>query len=180
MNVGNTPWLPPDALPWLEEVVRGKQVLEFGSGGSTVWLAQRAERVCSIEHHQGWYREVSAELRRRDVSPDKAFVVHIAADSEADSRYLGHQGSYSAYVKEGIKKAVEQLGVLEVVFVDGRARVACVLDAQARVGVGGWIVLDDAQRKRYDPAKVALRERGWVLTHLAQEPKRATEFWRFG
>src|SRR5206468_7996350 len=39
---------------WLAVRPRPVRVFEFGSGASTVWLAARADEVCSVEHHRGF------------------------------------------------------------------------------------------------------------------------------
>jgi predicted O-methyltransferase YrrM len=70
---------------------------------------------------------------------------------------------------------------LDVVIVDGRARVECVRRAMPKVRSGGLLILDDTQRARYRPAIELLA--GWerqVFTGLKpgdQHPAQ-TSAWR--
>jgi len=57
------PWLPYPVVRHLERLLQPSwTVLEFGSGGSTLWLAERVARVVSHEHDPAWYRRVSEKL----------------------------------------------------------------------------------------------------------------------
>src|SRR5438874_4881676 len=59
------PWMPYRAARALNRIItREMRVLEFGSGGSTVWLARRAGSVHSIEHEIAWYEQMSDQLRK--------------------------------------------------------------------------------------------------------------------
>lgn len=60
------PWLTRDAIELLEQLIKPTDVLlEFGSGRSTIWFAQRCRRVISIEHHPHWHKNVSEQLQQK-------------------------------------------------------------------------------------------------------------------
>src|SRR4051812_34446634 len=45
------PWMPYRAIDWLDRTVdRSTAVFEYGSGGGTLFLAQRAGELHSVEH----------------------------------------------------------------------------------------------------------------------------------
>jgi putative heme iron utilization protein len=47
----NWPWLTKEAILLLERLLRPDDIgLEFGSGRSTIWFAERVEKLISIEH----------------------------------------------------------------------------------------------------------------------------------
>jgi len=49
------PWLHASAISYLEEIMRPDfRVLEHGAGGSTLWFAERAESVVTVEHDPAW------------------------------------------------------------------------------------------------------------------------------
>lgn len=53
------PWLHPDAVSYLENLLQPDwDVLEHGSGGSTLWLAERVRSVVSIEQKVPWRMKV--------------------------------------------------------------------------------------------------------------------------
>lgn len=59
------PWWVWDAINFVEAHLRPTdQVLEVGSGYSTVWLAQRCGQVCSIEESSSWREIAEMEISR--------------------------------------------------------------------------------------------------------------------
>ncbi|MFC8732589.1 class I SAM-dependent methyltransferase [Luteimicrobium sp. NPDC057192] len=139
LDVG-LPWLAFVVIDRLDEIVGPESsVFEFGGGGSTVWFAERARQVTSIEHDPEW----AALLEERFAATPNVDVRHVAAAG----------GSYDEYVA-----SVESFpdDSLDVVLVDGRSRVRCALAAMPKVRPGGFLVLDDSQRKYYGPAHEAL------------------------
>lgn len=56
------PWLCPRATEFFAGLLKkGMTVMEFGAGGSTLWLAERVRHVYSFENDPDWY----SVLRRR-------------------------------------------------------------------------------------------------------------------
>jgi hypothetical protein len=75
------PWFTFPAIAFLETLdVSDLNVLEWGSGHSTLWWASRAATVLSIEHDQSWYDRVRRDLKHmttvelRLVRDDEAYV----------------------------------------------------------------------------------------------------------
>jgi len=63
------PWLSFGAIREIERLLRPyHEVFEFGSGGSTVFLGQRAKRVLSVESHAAWVEQTRIALRRREIT----------------------------------------------------------------------------------------------------------------
>ena len=53
------PWLHPDAVEYFDTILQpGWDVLEHGSGGSTLWLAERVRSVVSVEHTEEWRAKI--------------------------------------------------------------------------------------------------------------------------
>ena len=134
-KVASLPWLTDRAISFLDNYLRehpDAKVLEFGSGGSTVWLAQRAKSVVSIEHHDAWYSEVSKTLVNKGLMPVVKYIHHplpyynVVDDFEADS--------------------------FDLILVDGRNRKGCLKHSLRLLKSGGILVLDDAQRPYYQEA----------------------------
>ena len=56
------PYLTPPSIHRLDELLKPSfTVLEFGSGGSTLFFAQRCKRVISVEPYQHWINILTAE-----------------------------------------------------------------------------------------------------------------------
>ncbi len=74
-----TPWLTYRATKWLDSYLKpGMKVFEYGSGGSTVFLAQRVKRVFSVEHSLQWYQVVAETLKELKMSN----VVYVLKEPE--------------------------------------------------------------------------------------------------
>ena len=58
------PWLTKQANTLLSTLLKPTYVgLEWGSGRSTLWFAQRLKHLTSVEHDKVWYEAVSAKLK---------------------------------------------------------------------------------------------------------------------
>ena len=118
------PLLCQAAIDRFEELIdKNSVVLEFGSGASTLWLAERTWLTVSIEHDKEWFNEVSLKLcggtpQMYLVKPEN---YHKAADEFPDRLF-------------------------DVVFVDcyDKYRVPCIKASITKLKPGGWMVVDDA------------------------------------
>jgi hypothetical protein len=53
-DIARKPLLTEAATLLFDSLVRGVEVFEFGAGGSTLWLAERAARIESVEDNAEW------------------------------------------------------------------------------------------------------------------------------
>ena len=129
------PWLTREAVDflasWLQPSDHG---LEWGSGRSTVWLAQRVSRLVSIEHNEAWYDRVKVMLAARNLA-NVDYRLHVA-NPQVDSASMDHP-----YVVAGSKFLS---GGADFVLVDGAFRDYCAAIALSRVKPGGIIIVDNA------------------------------------
>ena len=146
------------------------RVFEYGSGASTIWLARRAASVESVEHDETWatrVRELAAVREGLRCTP----VVHVL-EVPTSPHPVVPSGAPSGRGRDfaGYVAAIDRTdGEFDLVLVDGRAREAALLKALDRVSSGGLVLLDDAQRQRYQGAIHAAELRGWCVlrTHGA-------------
>ncbi|MDN3587322.1 FkbM family methyltransferase [Pedobacter aquatilis] len=136
------------ALPWVtysfidfikNRINKTHNIFEYGSGNSTIFYADKAGSVTSVEHDKSWFEKV------KNTSPSNAEMIYCE---------LQRDGAYA-------KKAALLNKKFEIIIVDGRDRVRCCkysLDALTNDGV---IVLDDSEREVYNPARVLLLEQGF-------------------
>ena len=163
------PWLPYAAARMIAaHVDRSSVVWEYGSGGSTLWLAARVGALTSVEHDPAWHARVRDELRGASLTNCRLLLVEPA----------GEEPRFAPYV-ETIRS--QPAGGLDLVLVDGRSRAACMVEAASRVRPGGLLVLDDSERPRYRAGTSALddwpRRDVWGLKPGATHPA-WTSFWR--
>lgn len=121
------PWVTYPAIHLLKDrVPRDADVFEYGAGNSTLWWAERSQRVVACEHDSGW-----AE-RSRQLAPSNVRIVH--RDLDDGTRY---------------EECVLEHGKFDVVVIDGRKRVDCAGSALQALSARGVIVWDNSDREKY-------------------------------
>ncbi|MGH6786718.1 MAG: hypothetical protein ACREBO_07795 [Novosphingobium sp.] len=121
------PWISYDAQAGIARFLDGKKrVLEFGSGMSTVWYAEHAGEVVSIEDYRPWFEQVSGI---------------IAARGADNVRYR-----FAEAADYAVLCAAERGGGFDLIMIDGSQREACARLAIELVRPGGMIYLDNSDK----------------------------------
>jgi hypothetical protein len=146
------PWWPYGAVSEVRGRLRpGDSVFEYGSGGSTLWFEDLGASVVSVEHEREWADVLRPRLRGpgqlRLIPPSKTGTVTTSVEP-------GFFDEYIAAVDDVPDES------LDMVVVDGRCRVRCLERAAPKVRHGGTLLLDDAERERYQPAFEVLSDWG--------------------
>lgn len=176
----DAPWLCWPAIDWLEAFMQpGMRVLEFGSGGSTVFFAKRGARVLSIEDDSAWHAEVQRRLgvlgldggrnglECRVVPPEQDGESSTTVSGyEEDSGLNSHRRMYAGKTFRGYASSVDDLPdrSFDLALIDGRARLACTRHALPKIRPGGVLVLDNSERPTYEPIHALLAEAGAART----------------
>jgi hypothetical protein len=117
------PWYTYPAIEYLSQFdFSGANVFEFGAGNSSMFWAQRARSVTSVESDPAWFERVKAGARANQ-------TVLLRQDREGYVRGL-----------------MEQDGTFDVVVIDGKWRHACADAAVHKLREGGMIVFDNSDR----------------------------------
>ena len=151
------PWLHPEAIDYLESLLEPDfKVLEHGSGGSTLWFAERVASVIAIENDADWYKQVESEL------PEKARVMLWQKEILPNFR-----------------------GKFDLLFIDGAPvidRALYLRNIIKFVKPGGYVVLDNANRPEYAVERDNLAKKAQLLKRVdGNEPRTrylVTEFYR--
>jgi predicted O-methyltransferase YrrM len=78
------PWISFGALDFLNAFLRPQQeVFEYGGGGSTVYFANRTQRVLTMENHPDWHRTLTAALAHKQLNNAKCEFQPISSDELA-------------------------------------------------------------------------------------------------
>jgi predicted O-methyltransferase YrrM len=126
------PWLNKAALAYLATItLPTSNVLEHGSGGSTLWFAKNAGHVTSIESDPEWYKEV---LRRKTGA-------HLVLWDQRSLPKL--DPPYDLLLIDG--EPVEN-------------RILYLKEARRLVKPGGWVVLDNCNRPEYAEERAFLQK----------------------
>lgn len=154
-DMGPVPWLPYEVIFWLDRVIRKDwRIFEWGYGYSSLFFAKRAAHVISVEHNPAWAQKIA---RPGNVQL-KLF----------DNRWKEYE------------RAVEN-GSHDLIVVDGRHRVECMQHAIRHVELGGFLILDNSDRTRYEAGMRAVPEswarvdvRGLIRMDPARKSKATT------
>ena len=156
------PWLGELAIARLDSILKpDSRVLECGAGASTLWMAPKVKGIISYEHNPGWSQAVELELEKRKIK-------NVAVCFDPD------------YPKNGIKPSRK---LFDIVIIDGRGRVKGVETGFPLVKPGGFLILDNSNRARYQPANDLMAVLKWDCA-IIQSPilpknsKGYTTFWR--
>lgn len=133
------PWYTYSFLDAFSDRIPGDlRVFEYGSGNSTKWWAERTDEVVSVEHHEGWYRNVMSEM------PANVTLMFRQLDG----------GAYENAI-------IEAGGKFDLIILDGRERVACSKACLQALSDRGVIIWDNSERLRYGEGIKSLLKLGF-------------------
>ena len=135
-DVQPLPWLSPEAVAFLESLLQPDfEVLEHGSGGSTLWFAERVKQVTAYEEDDNWRRAV------KEKAPDNVRLFSLT----------GMRAKFKF-----IEDAEADLLLIDGDPVEDRAE--WLKNAPSLVKPGGYVVLDNANRPEYVKERKELTE----------------------
>jgi predicted O-methyltransferase YrrM len=131
----DAPWLTATAVTLLDSWLRRSDVgIEWGSGRSTRWFAERVGRLTSIEDNEKWFENVSKR---------------ISELKNVDYRFirceLCEQDEPASHPYADIADQLEPES-LDFALVDGNIRLLCVEKAISKLKPGGLLIIDNANR----------------------------------
>jgi len=133
------PWFSYAAIDFLQSFLKPEMtVCEYGSGGSTLFLARRVKSVFSIEDNPQWFERVSLRLRQEEIN--NVTLKLFPFDFKNPVGF--ERSSYLNAIPEQR---------FDVIVVDGseewsQVRPVCFAKAESRINNGGIIVVDDSWR----------------------------------
>jgi hypothetical protein len=131
-----TPWYTFPAIEYLKSLDFSKcRVLEFGSGASSIWWANRSKSVMAIEHSKDWFDKISTTAKEN--------LTTVLAESELE--YL------SAFAGK----------TFDVIVIDGVHRHRCAEIVSDALTSNGLVILDNSDW--HPEAARILRERSNLL-----------------
>ena len=136
----DAPWLTAEATRMLDEWLQPHHAgIEWGSGRSTRWFAQRVGHLLSVEHHAGWHAAVSEQLAAAAVTNVDYRLLPCEPEQVETSEWIATMFA-SDYVR-----AVDAFEPRSIDFalVDGMYRSACALTVIPKLRSGGRLVVDN-------------------------------------
>lgn len=124
---GPVPWYTYPAIEYLGQFdYSEKSVFEYGCGNSSLWWANRARFVASVENDCPWYES-------RKAYANQNFVISLC---ERQQEYCSRIENYDPF---------------DVIVIDGHSRDVCAEYAVKRIRPDGMIILDNSDRVNSDP-----------------------------
>lgn len=136
----DAPWLTAEATRLLEEWLEPHHVgVEWGSGRSTRWFAQRVAHLLSVEHHAGWHAAVSEQLVADGISNVDYRLLPCEPERVETPAWIAAMFA-SDYVR-----AVDAFEPRSIDFAlaDGMYRSACALAVIPKLRSGALLIVDN-------------------------------------
>lgn len=134
------PWMTYSSISFIEpKLKKNMRIFEYGSGNSTLFYAEKVNYVIGVEHNKEWVEKL------RELIPDNVKIEH---------EILEYAGNYC-------KKANSYVEKFDIIIIDGRDRVNCILESVHAISERGVIILDDSERIEYQEGKDFLVEKGF-------------------
>ena len=120
-NDNPIPWYTYSSIEYLKQFdFKDKTIFEYGSGNSSIFWAERAKLVTSIEVDENWFNEVDAIKR----------------------------SNQELYLKKDKTEYVDFIKVknenYDVIIIDGSWRLNCAVNAVEKLKHDGFIILDNS------------------------------------
>jgi hypothetical protein len=158
------PWITLLARDYIEQYMRNKpkqavKVLEYGSGGSSLFFLKHAAEVVSVEHSEEWFNKVRnyIELRKikgwngQLIKPELRDNTTDALNPSNPLHYFSCDENFANFTFKAYSSYIDSFpnNYFDIVLVDGRSRPACLRHSMPKIKKGGLLVLDNSEREYY-------------------------------
>jgi cephalosporin hydroxylase/SAM-dependent methyltransferase len=141
INIESNPlaWYTYPAIEFLENKInKNFRIFEFGSGNSTLWFAEKAQQVISVESDSNWFT-----------------YIHNNKPSNVDLYLIENEIEYSSKILEYPEK------YFDIIVIDGINRNKCSESCINRLKEDGLIIFDNTDDRRYDKGITFLASQGF-------------------
>ena len=176
------PWITFSAIDFIGKNIRSTdKVFEYGGGGSTVYFLNKVSELVTVEHDKEWFQMLKKKF---DIIGSERWQGHlILPEQGVDTTNLDKSVPEDYYSEDpGFQDATFRAystfishfedEYFDWVLIDGRARTSCLFHAMPKVKTGGYIVLDNSERKYYLQNNLAALQKKYklVLNNIGPVP----------
>jgi len=166
------PWITFSAIDYCDQIIdKSMRVFEYGSGGSTLYFADRVKHLISVEHDKYWHSKVQRIVNKRKIGNIELILREPQITSDASLKnmpllelYRSNNEKYNDKIFDKYASEIDRFPDFnfDLIFVDGRARKACIHHAAKKVKKGGMLILDNSEREEYFSAIELLNIEEWA------------------
>jgi len=164
------PWITFSAIEFLESFLhKDMLVYEYGSGGSTLFFAERIRKIISCEHDTKWASKVLATLETHKHKNYELNILEPSENKDCNQKnsldpdlYQSSSEIYQGFNFRGYVTSIDSFPerYFDLILIDGRARPSCCKHALPKVKEGGYIMLDNSERPQYKDGQELLNQNG--------------------
>lgn len=167
------PWITFKAIDFItKNTGKNDKVFEYGGGGSTLYFLSKVNEVVTVEHDHEWFYMLQKEIDPADsvrwrgqlILPEKTIDTTNLDKSRPADYYSSdptfRNATFHAYCTFICQFKDEYF---DLILIDGRARTSCLFHAIPKVKIGGFLVLDNAERKYYLQNNMVMLKKNYRL-----------------
>lgn len=153
------PWLTFKAIDFISSNIKETdRVFEYGGGGSTLYFLSKVKEVVTVEHDHGWFDMLKTKIEVADAARWNGQLIlpenvagKINLDKSQPTDYYSEASIFQHNTFKAYSTFISQFKdeYFDLVLIDGRARTSCLYHSIPKVKIGGFLVLDNAERKYY-------------------------------
>jgi predicted O-methyltransferase YrrM len=153
------PWITFRAIDFItKNTHKTDKVFEYGGGGSTLYFLSQVSEVVTVEHDREWFHLLQNNIDPADaprwngqlILPENS-VDTTNLDKSQPTDYFSEDPKFRNNTFKSYSTFICQFKdeFFDLVLIDGRARTSCLFHAIPKVKIGGFLVLDNSERKYY-------------------------------
>jgi hypothetical protein len=144
------PWMPYSTILKLNYIIKKDfNILETGSGGSSLFYLRRCNNLISVEHDKKWLKELEKNISLTSFKKRWTIVLRpLNGKSKNESAYL-------QFLRQ------QQDESFDLISVDGRLRSESLKIVSHKVKKGGYLLLDNSDRNEYKEGIEFIDDLGW-------------------
>jgi predicted O-methyltransferase YrrM len=144
--------------------------LEWGSGRSTCWFAERVAKLVSVEHNAQWVKTIGKRLSDRSLAGKVDYrLIEVTGANKSIQEYVDVLQDFSDES-------------LDFCLVDGQARDRCALGCLPKIRPGGIVIVDNIElyvpRDPKSPGPQARGPADGYASGIWEQFARTTADWR--
>ena len=156
------PWITVPVIKFLNKFLRPKQkIAEFGVGGSTIFFLKKGVSLLSIEHDPKYFQEIKQKVYTKKLEKNwRGFIIPPQTKKRRNLSYANPRNYLSSENQrldfKKYAKAIEKYSdeFFDLVLIDGRARPSCIMHSAKKIKIGGFLIIDNAERPYYFSNKI--------------------------